>query len=134
MADADVIAAKIRSVSVHMPTHQHAFLAKACVLYKDSAQHAIGTYQFGWTPLAASTLARKSADTPLLETGALRDSIEYQVLGPTDADVGTNHYVAAWQEGGTRTIPPRPFMGGALNAMEPQVLKAVEDMLHQFFR
>ncbi len=95
-------------------------LKKGCELFKDSAQTAIGTYRFNWPQLAPATLARKSGNTPLLETGALKDSIVFNV-SRGEAYVGTDHFVAAWQEFGTRTIPPRPFMGGALNEKGPHV-------------
>ena len=91
----------------------HEDLEKGAKILKDSAQDAIGTYKFGWPPLGPDAVARHG-DTPLLETGALKGSIEYEV-GATDAWVGTNDYKAKWQEFGTsRGIPPRPVLGGAV--------------------
>lgn len=88
-------------------------LEKGAKILKDSAQDAIGTYKFGWPHLGPDAVARHG-DTPLLETGALKGSIQYTV-GALDAWVGTNDYKAKWQEFGTsRGIPPRPFLGGAV--------------------
>lgn len=87
------------------------------------AKSRIGTYQDGgggfpaWANLAQSTIddrIRKgfTPDDPLLRTGELRDSIEHQVSG-TEAVIGTPDIVALYQEQGTSTIPPRPFLGPA---------------------
>lgn len=108
------LAARLTVSKLHVDHLIDENLTKGCEIFKDSAETAIGTYRFNWPQLAPATLARKSADTPLLETGALKDSIAYNV-SRGEAYVGTDHFVAAWQEFGTRTIPPRPFMGGALN-------------------
>lgn len=36
----------------HLPTAEHEILEKSSVMLEDSAKSAIGTYRFGWTPLA----------------------------------------------------------------------------------
>jgi len=74
-------------------------LESAAILLENTAKAEIGNpamYQteaggFGpWPPLAESTLARKADDTPLLETGQMRDSITHEVedweatVGATD--------------------------------------------------
>ena len=56
------------------------------------------------------TLKRKGGnDTPLLETGALRDSIGIK-LYENRGIVGTNNEVAPFHEFGTSKMSPRPFM------------------------
>lgn len=62
---------------------------------------------------------------PLLRTGELRDAIEYQVVSDHEVQIGIpeglNHSgsgatvgeIGLWQEIGTATIPPRPFLAGA---------------------
>ena len=51
---------------------------KACRMVEKEAKRAIGTYLFEWEPLKPETVARKTTgDSPLLETGELRDSIEH---------------------------------------------------------
>jgi integrase len=90
------------------------------VTFAAEAKRVIGTYDYGWPSLAASTLAKKSADTPLLETGALRDSIQWNSSGNI-GHVGSDLDKAVWQEFGTSRIPPRPFLAGAAMAMEPKI-------------
>jgi HK97 gp10 family phage protein len=90
----------------------------ACKLIEQTAKDAMGTYTFGWPPLAASTVERKATgDSPLLETGELQNSIEHRVEhsgNRSDGFIGTDDDKAEWMEVGTSKIPPRPFMGGAL--------------------
>ncbi len=67
-----------------------------------------------------ATLHHKGGDdhaTPWLRTGKLHDSIEVAV-GDDCAVVGSSDEVAVYQELGTRSIPPRPFLGtvGAMQA------------------
>lgn len=94
---------------------------------RNLAQGYIGQELPEWPPLADSTIEEKErlgytgvvSDTdPLLRTGEMRDSIE-AVVTPTATgvklDVGSNDPVALYQEMGTPTIPPRPFI--ALSAI-----------------
>ena len=68
-------------------------LEKAAVMVEEEAKRVIGTYDYGWPSLATSTLKKKSDDTPLLETGALRDSISHKVHGRR-AVIGTDDKAA----------------------------------------
>ena len=88
---------------------EHHGLEQAAQRMEELSKAAIGTYDYGWPPLAASTLARKSADTPLLETGAMRDSIHHFVDG-RQAQVGSDDPKAEWHELGTTKAPPRSFL------------------------
>ena len=59
------------------------------------------------------TLSRRPGEdhsAPWLRTGSLHDSISTQVDEAT-ASIGSADPVAVDQELGTRTIPPRPFLG-----------------------
>lgn len=85
-------------------------LAAAGKLVQSEAKSAIGTYRYGWPPLSPSTIARKGKDTPLLQTGELRNSIEWQLSSKHSVDVGSNNPKAKWHELGTKTIPPRSFL------------------------
>jgi phage gpG-like protein len=87
------------------------------------AKSQIGFYQprtghfQSWVELTDATEAEKARlgyepDAPLLRDGKLRDSIEHEVYS-LEAVIGSKSDIAAWQEFGTRTIPPRPFIGPA---------------------
>jgi phage gpG-like protein len=78
----------LEHASAELPKAEHEILEKSCMLFEDSAKNAIGSYLFGWPPLGEAAVA-KHGDTPLLDTGALRDSIEHNVA-EHDAAVGTN--------------------------------------------
>ncbi len=101
---------------------EHA-LGEAARAVQEDAQARIGEYQMSswpfpeWQPLAASTEAEKARlgypdNAPLLRDGSLRDSIVAEHDG-MEAVVGSKDPVAAYQEFGTDTIPPRPFIGPA---------------------
>src|SRR3984893_10958930 len=92
------LAAHFLTVKADMHYAEEVALEKVCVLLEKSAKSAIGTYKFSWTPLSPETIARKAGgDTPLLETGALRDSIQHNVdSNGKEAYVGTNHPIAGF--------------------------------------
>ena len=103
-------------------------LEKAAQIIEDEAKRVIGTYEYNWPQLAESTLLRKAGDTPLLETGEMRDSIEHYVDAQRlIAEVGSNNPKALWQELGTNTkdgmphIPPRSFLMGAAMRKEQEI-------------
>jgi HK97 gp10 family phage protein len=102
----------------------HSALEKAARVVEAEAKRVIGTYDYGWAPLAASTLKKKAADTPLLETGEMRDSIEH-TSDHHEAHVGSNNDKAVWQELGTRKIPPRSFLAGALVHKTDEVVHVI---------
>ena len=101
----------------------HKGLNHVAVLIEKTAKSEIGHYQpevgpfQDWAPLADSTEAEKSrlgypTGAPLLRDGNLRDSIEHEING-LEAVIGSKSDIAAYQEFGTATIPPRPFIGPA---------------------
>lgn len=58
----------------------------------------------GMPPLSAATTAYRGQGKPLQDTGALRDSITYELVGNNTASVGTNKVYAPIQNnGGTIT-------------------------------
>lgn len=118
------LAAFTAAASAEMTHAKHTALEKVAVIVEDGAKHAIGTYEFNWPPLALSTLEKKSADTPLLESGALRDSIRHEVEGDT-ARVGSDLDYALFQEVGTSKMPPRPFLQGSAQHHREDIEKAV---------
>jgi hypothetical protein len=78
-----------------------------------------------WPALKPETLAHKMMNTPLLETGELRGSIEWNSSG-NEGHVGSNNDKAVWHELGTARIPPRSFLAGAAMAMEDKIHKMAE--------
>src|ERR1700675_269663 len=111
---------KLGVIEAELEVVGHSAIAAACQMIADEARRVIGTYDYGWPSLAPSTLAKKSADTPLLETGEMRNSIQWNASGNTGS-VGSNLDRAVFQELGTSRIPPRPFLLGAAVAMEPEI-------------
>lgn len=117
-------AAFLPTLALEVHHEEHKLLEKSAVIVEEEAKRVIGTHDYGWPPLAQSTLAKKSADTPLLETGEMRDSIEHNVSG-SEAHIGSNNDKALWQELGTSRIPPRSFLGGALHHKAAEIVKAI---------
>jgi hypothetical protein len=98
---------------------------KACQIVQRKAKAAIGKEHEMWAPLAPSTIADKAhhgfkTPAPLLRTGEMRDSIEYQVHGNQGA-VGSDSPIAVYQELGTSRIPPRSFLVSSAIASEDKI-------------
>jgi phage gpG-like protein len=107
-------------------------LEEACKIVQEEAKRVIGTYEYGWPRLKPETVVRKGgADTPLLETGALRDSIEYTVdRDNLTAWVGSDDPIAPYQELGTVTIPARSFLAGAAMRKEAEIVRKTGVSVH----
>ena len=114
----------LSGISVEMHHHQHDALERAAKIVQTEAKSYPGHYQPGWPPLKQETIDRKTTgDSPLLETGELRDSYEHKVDGHTDAYIGSNNDKALWHELGTsRGIPPRPVLTTAGMQKEKEVV------------
>jgi HK97 gp10 family phage protein len=102
--------------------HNAATLEAAAQIVEHKIKGVIGTYELGWEPLADSTLKKKNADTPLLESGELQRSIQH-TSDHKEAHIGTNDEHAIFHELGTRTEPPRSFMLGGAKAVEHKVIE-----------
>ena len=93
-------------------------------------QEAIGPFP-RWEELADSTKQDRvskgfTENDPLLRSGALRDTVGHQ----TDADkletvIGSTSDIAVYQELGTEKIPPRPFLGPAVESNHEAIKKIV---------
>lgn len=118
-------AQKFAALSLATQEAHHNALEKVCGIIEDEVKAVIGTNAYNWPPLSESTIAKHGGDTPLLETGALQSSMQHTVHGST-AFVGTNDKKAEYHEGGTKTIPPRPFLLGALLHKQ----REIEEALH----
>ena len=106
-------------------------LEAAANLVQKDAQGRLGEYQDAigdypaWVELADSTKADRARqgyaeNDPLLRDGTLRDSIvtEHTVM---QAVIGSKNPIAAYQEFGTETIPPRPFLAPAAEANKKKI-------------
>jgi phage gpG-like protein len=118
-------AAHLLTIEADLKVTEEVCVEKACRMVEKEAKRAIGSYLFDWPPLQPETVARKTTgDSPLLETGELRRSIEHTV-GREGTEVvgyvGTNDPVAKYHELGTRTIPPRSFLGEAAMRKEDKI-------------
>jgi phage gpG-like protein len=99
---------------------KEAALAACAEIVMHEAKRLIGHPQQEWPPLSAETLAHKEGNTPLLETGELRASIEWDADG-REATIGSNNPKAVWHELGTSKVPPRSFLMLALLHKEKEI-------------
>jgi hypothetical protein len=97
------------------------------------AKRVIGTYDYGWPQLAPATQADRekagyAANEPLLRSGKLRDSIHVTIIEPGKlAEIGSNEDIAVYQELGTATIPPRPFLSTSAARIEKPIRKMIRE-------
>jgi len=105
-------------------------LVQAAELIQGDARNRLdGGIPGDWAPLSAATEVRRAESgqgnaAPLSGNGVLRESIVVERDGGKVA-IGSALDVAAWQEFGTATIPPRPFLGPALMANEKTIVELV---------
>jgi hypothetical protein len=122
-------AAKFAATQAAVAEAEHAALEAAAQLVENRAKSLIGAPHSFWPPLAPSTLAHKDGiNTPLLESGAMRSSIEHQVIG-SSAFVGSDSAVAEIQELGTSRIPPRSFLAHSAAESGEEIAKMTAKMV-----
>jgi phage gpG-like protein len=107
--------------AVEMDDIKRHCLQEGAELLAAEAKRAVDAYDANWTP---SSPATSGADTPLFETGGLRDSIEH-LVSEDAAYVGSNDEAAFSQEFGTDTIPPRPFLSVVAAAKQVELEELV---------
>lgn len=123
--------AHLGQMMMHMPMAEHAALEAAALIVEAEAKRVLGTHDYNWPPLAPATIAAKATgDSPGLETGDMRDSIQHHVghTGPTggmEADVGSDNDKLIWFELGTIRQPPRPVLSEAAVRTEQQVVATI---------
>lgn len=122
-AQAAAMFLRMGAAAAHGP---RAALEKAGALAEAKAKAAIGTYEYGWPSLAPSTVSRKGADTPLLQTGELRDSIGHTLVSDHECEVGSNDPKAEWHELGTSKMPPRSFIAETGRRHEGEIVALLE--------
>jgi len=120
-----------------LPAAELIFVAEAGEIVAERAKSKLGTYQAGWPPLAASTLAEKERlgypiPSPLKRTRQMHDSIGSKPEGKT-VRIGAAA-PAQYHEHGTSIMPPRPFMGPAMRESRDPVKAAGVRMLSKAFR
>lgn len=127
--------AKLAGFAMAVKAEERRALTQAARIIEAEAKAEIGHYQgaagpfAAWPELAEATKAERvrqgfTENDPLLRTGEMRDSISH-VVGDREAAVGSNDEKAVWQELGTRTIPPRSFLGGAAMRKAPEVARTL---------
>jgi len=122
-------AAHILTLQADITEAQEAAVVKSCRIIQKTAKGMLGHEQPFWPGLRPETIARKArGNTPLLETGELRGSIEitapvHEGIGIVSGYVGSASKIALWQELGTDRIPPRPFIGLATIGREKEILE-----------
>lgn len=106
---------KFAMITAEIELIKHGVLESAAKEFLKRAKNAMGTYEYGWPPLAESTIARKRAgDTPLVETGEMQESGSYEI----HADyvlIGFEDPKMHFHEFGTSHVPPRPVIGGTID-------------------
>jgi phage gpG-like protein len=116
-------AAHITVIERDLHKVQSDIIAKACSMVCAEARRVLGSYDYGWPQLQPETIANKMrGDSPLLETGELRDSITWNAEGNV-GHVGSDLDKAVWMELGTAKTPPRSFLVGAAQHMEGEIHK-----------
>jgi len=110
-------------------------IVRACLMVQRKAKALIGHEQPFWPPLKPETIARKSkGNTPLLETGEMRSSIEFtapvrETFDEVAGYVGSNNDKAVWHELGTKNIPPRSFLAAAASDQEKAIVKMAGELV-----
>jgi phage gpG-like protein len=121
--------AKLKVLELEMNVLGPAIIAHACELVAAEARRVLGTEGYDWPALSPATLAHKMQQGMLLESGALRASIEWNSNG-NEGHVGSNFDRAVFHELGTSKIPPRPFLAGAAMAKEDEIHRMAAKAVH----
>jgi hypothetical protein len=127
-------AAHLLTMKADIELAMEASVERACQMIEREAKESLGHYHRGWPRLKPETIARKeTGDSPLLETGEMRDSIEHTVVREGQQSfvgyVGSNSDIAVYQELGTKTIPPRSFLLSAAMRKENAIVKMTGRMI-----
>jgi hypothetical protein len=110
------------SLVLEADVHKRKLLDEAAKIVQDEAKRVLGTYDYGWPPLAPSTVERKGGDTPGIETEEMKESIQRKVINHDEALVGSELDRALWFELGTVKQPPRSFLVGAARQKEAEIV------------
>jgi HK97 gp10 family phage protein len=128
-------AARLVTMEADIRLAQEAAVVKGCKMIQRAAKRQIGHEQPYWPPLKPETIAHKArGNTPLLETGELRASIEVtapirESAGEVCGYVGTNDPIGKYHEFGTSRIPARPFLWTAVEGQERLIIEMTGKMV-----
>jgi hypothetical protein len=123
--------AHLKEIEREMHELGPAIIRKACMMVAAEAKRVLGEGYPEWPELAPSTLAHKMMNTPLLETGAMRASIQWSTSHDgLEGHVGSNSDIAVFRELGTSRIPPRSFLAGALHHEVDAIVKMAGKAAH----
>jgi hypothetical protein len=111
------------SLVLEADAHKRKLLDEAAKIIQDEAKRVLGTYDYGWPRLKPSTLERKGADTPGIETEEMKESIQRTIVNPDEALVGSELDKALWFELGTVKQEPRSFLVGAARQKEAEIVR-----------
>ena len=119
-------AAHVATVQADIRAAEEAAVVKGCKIVQRTAKGMIGHEQPFWQGLKPETIARKArGNTPLLETGELRASIEmsapHREVDEVVGYVGSNNEKAVFHELGTSKVPARPFLATAAAGKEREI-------------
>jgi hypothetical protein len=111
------------SLALEAEVHRRHLLDEAAKIVQDEAKRVLGTYDYNWPPLAPSTVERKGADTPGVETHEMKENIQRTIINHDEALVGSELEKALWFELGTVKQPPRSFLVGAARQKEAEIVR-----------
>jgi HK97 gp10 family phage protein len=111
---------RLREIERDVKDAEAAIVREACIMVATEAKRVLGTDGYNWPALSEHT--KKTQPGMLLESGAMRASIEWNAHG-NEGHVGSNSDIAVYQELGTSRIPPRSFLAGALHHEAPAIVK-----------
>lgn len=145
----DELALALGLVEARLPEEIHRSLSEIGEVVEAIAKGKIGTYQpfesspkgqgfWEWMPLTEDTMADRvaqgyPANEPLKRSGELQDRIEHEVEGHEMLTVGSDDPIALYQELGTASIPPRPFIGPSMAESMDRNLETIADGIGRAF-
>jgi len=129
MLDLAAMSALLITKGEALEAHLVDAMQQAAQLVRQEAQDEIGVYQAGWVQLADSTEQQKarmgySANAPLLATGQLKNSFEYNVSG-LKAVIGSNDRTIKYHEFGTSKMPPRPVLLTSVTKKKNEIIELI---------
>jgi hypothetical protein len=123
-------AARMMGAAAALHEGNRAAMEAAAVIIEKRAKATFGSGEL--VPNAAATVAIKGFDSPGIETGATRDSIQHN-SDAHEAYIGSNDIKMVWLEHGTHKTggawgidnPPRPILGVASVSAAPEAVEAI---------